>query len=94
VTGYFDPLLAVHAKRLNEIKAGGARLLVAIAEPAHPILPARARAELVAGLAVVDYVSESAENLAPSARLEQEDAERLEDLIVHVQARQRAASQS
>jgi hypothetical protein len=65
---------------------------VAIAEPPYPILPARARAELVAGLAVVDYVAESLNGLVPRTRLEQEDERRLEDLIAHVHARQRAAT--
>jgi bifunctional ADP-heptose synthase (sugar kinase/adenylyltransferase) len=92
VTGYFDPLLAAHAERLAGLKRAGLPLLAAIAEPENPILPARARAELVAGLAVVDYVVESAEGftpcLIPNCRLEQEDRARLEDLIERVHARQ------
>jgi bifunctional ADP-heptose synthase (sugar kinase/adenylyltransferase) len=96
VTGYFDPLLAAHAERLMELKREGLPLLVAIADPENPILPGRARAELVAGLAVVDYVMESADGfapgLAPNFRLEQEDRERLEDLIEHVHSRQSRAS--
>lgn len=89
VSGYFDPLLAAHAERLQQLKRP---LLVAIAEPVDPILPARARAELVAGLAVVDYVAESLDGLAPQTRLEAEDERRLQDLIAHVHARQGAAS--
>jgi bifunctional ADP-heptose synthase (sugar kinase/adenylyltransferase) len=96
VTGYFDPLLAAHAERLAGLKRAGLPLLAAIVEPENPILPARARAELVAGLAVVDYVVESAEGLAPGLtpnfRLEQEDQARFEDLIEHVHLRQVAAS--
>jgi glycerol-3-phosphate cytidylyltransferase-like family protein len=92
VSGYFDPLLAAHAERLRQLKGAGGPLLVAIAEPGNPILPARARAELVAGLAVVDYVAESLDGIVPHARMEQEDELRLEDLIAHVHARQRAAS--
>jgi hypothetical protein len=38
---------------------------VLIATPADVILTARARAELVAGLAVVDYVCETADDVAP-----------------------------
>jgi bifunctional ADP-heptose synthase (sugar kinase/adenylyltransferase) len=96
VSGYFDPLLASHAERLQTLKREGAPLLVLIADPGHPILPVRARAELVAGLAVVDYVAdyvvESAGGLAPHVRLEQEHGRRLDQLIEHVHARQRAAS--
>jgi glycerol-3-phosphate cytidylyltransferase-like family protein len=92
VSGYFDPLLAAHADRLHELKHAGTPLLVAIADPPHAILPARARAELVASLAVVDYVAESLDGLAAQTHLETEDARRLEDLIAHVHARQRATA--
>ncbi len=95
VTGYFDPLLAAHAERLAGLKRGGLPLMAAIADPENPILPTRARAELVAGLAVVDYVVESANGLAPGLRklrLEQEDEARLEDLIERVHARQAGTS--
>jgi bifunctional ADP-heptose synthase (sugar kinase/adenylyltransferase) len=93
VSGYFDPLLAIHAERLEELKREQPRpLIVAIADPDNPILPARARAELVAGLAVVDYVTESAEGLTsglvPIFRLEQEHQAALDDLIERVHARQ------
>ncbi len=88
VTGYFDPLLAAHAERLAGLKRAGLPLMAAIAEPENPILPARARAELVAGLAVVDYVVESAEGFTANFVLEQEDQARLEDLIERVHARQ------
>jgi glycerol-3-phosphate cytidylyltransferase-like family protein len=94
VSGYFDPLLAAHAERLLELKGSNARLLVAIADPPNPILPVRARAELVAGLAVVDHVAESVDGLTPHTRLEREDERRLQDLIAHVHARQSAASSS
>lgn len=90
VSGHFDPLLASHAERLAELKQEGAPLLVLIAAPENPILPARARAELVAGLAIVDYVAESDEGFAQQVRLEQEDEKRLQRLIEHVHARQRA----
>lgn len=92
VSGYFDPLVASHADRLSELKREGSPLLVLIATPRHPILPARARAELVAGLSVVDHVAEAAAGLTPQIRLEQEDEGRLKNLIEHVHARQRAAS--
>ncbi len=92
VSGYFDPLLASHAERLRELKLEGSPLMVAIAEPENPILPARARAELVAGLAVVDYVVESAQGLNAAVRLEEEDSRRLDALIEHVHARQGLSS--
>ena len=56
LTGHFDPLLAEHARRLTERAAPGQTLVVEITNPANPLLPQRARAELVAALAVVDYV--------------------------------------
>jgi bifunctional ADP-heptose synthase (sugar kinase/adenylyltransferase) len=56
VTGYFDPLLAAHARRLAELKQPGETLLVVVTEPEHPLLAAAARAELAAALAVVDCV--------------------------------------
>lgn len=92
VSGYFDPLIASHAERLAELKRERVPLLVLIATPADAILPARARAELVAGLAVVDYVCETADGVAPHLSLEREHTERLAQLIEHVHARQRAAS--
>ena len=92
VSGYFDPLVASHAERLAELKREHVPLLVLIATPADAILPARARAELVAGLAVVDYVCETAVDVALHISLELEHTKRLAELIEHVQARQRAAS--
>jgi bifunctional ADP-heptose synthase (sugar kinase/adenylyltransferase) len=91
VSGYFDPLISAHTARLAEVKQEGAPLLVLIASPEDPILPARARAELVAGLRCVDYVTEALDGLAPSVHLESEHDARLEQLIEHVQARQQAA---
>jgi len=91
VSGYFDPLLAQHAERLRDLRRPGVPLLVLIADPEDPILPIRARAELVAGLAAVDYVAEAAEGLIPNVRLEDEDLRRREELIAHVHARQGAA---
>jgi glycerol-3-phosphate cytidylyltransferase-like family protein len=90
VSGYFDPLIASHAERLHELKR--APLIVAIENPPHPILEARARAELVASLTAVDYVVESPNGLAIDVRLESEDERRLKDLIAHVHARQQGAS--
>lgn len=56
VTGHFDPLLAGHARRLNEIAEPGGVLVAVVTEPARPVLAAKARAELVAALEAVDCV--------------------------------------
>ena len=90
VTGTFDPLLAAHAGRLREIAGAGAVLFAVIREPEAPLLPAQARAELVAALGVVDYVVLGEAPLRPDEvyREETADAERTRDLIRHVQERQ------
>ena len=97
VAGYFDPMLAAHAARLEEIASGGEPVVVVIDNPPDPILPAGARAELVAGLAVVQKVilpPESGPVVIPeTARLFREqgaDAQRLDALIRHVHERQKA----
>jgi hypothetical protein len=92
VSGYFDPMIASHAERLATLKHDGTPLLVLIATPAGAILPALARAQLVAGLSVVDYVCDAPDGLSAQVRLEAEHAELLTNLIDHVHARQRAAS--
>jgi bifunctional ADP-heptose synthase (sugar kinase/adenylyltransferase) len=91
VSGYFDPLVASHAERLASLKTGE-KLLVLIATPDNAILPDAARAELVAGLRAVDYVSILADGLIPQIRLEEEDGERFTALLDHVHARQKCVS--
>lgn len=56
ISGHFDPLLAEHAAILHANAEAGRLLIVELTNPAHPLLPLRARAELVAALAQVDYV--------------------------------------
>ena len=56
VTGYFDPLVAPHARRLEEIAGSAGRVLILVHSPQDPILPLEARAQLVAGLRVVEGV--------------------------------------
>ena len=94
VSGYFDPLQVSHAQRLGELAEGVGRLIVVIRDPAAPLLPARARAELVAGLEVVDYVvlpdGAADEVLSAGAGIIQEetvDEQRTRDFILHVQKR-------
>ena len=93
MTGYFDPLLAAHARRLNELAASAGKLIVVLENPERPILPQRARAELVAALKSVAYVvlaERSAEEFLsniPKAGIVREgeaDTRRAEDFIRHV----------
>lgn len=64
VSGYFDPLIAWHARWLAGFKKPARPMLVLIVTPENPILPAAARAELVASLRVVDHVAEFSAELA------------------------------
>lgn len=93
VSGYFDPLVASHAEQLAELKKNSP-LIVVIATPERPILPARARAELVASLRIVDFVVDHSNGLAPHVNLEAEDSARLHHLIDHVHARQNGGAKS
>jgi len=100
VSGYFDPLLAEHAQRLRDARAGCDILVVLVATPPEPVLPAAARAELVAALAAVDYVvlpgrpgvEEFLARIPASevVRFEDADEEAVRDLIRHVGSRQDA----
>jgi bifunctional ADP-heptose synthase (sugar kinase/adenylyltransferase) len=67
--GHFDPLLAEHARMLHDLKSPGQLLVVEITNPARPLLAQQARAELVAGLADVDYVvlGDDVSDVAPDA---------------------------
>ena len=56
VRGHFDPLLAEHVRLLRRYAVPGQALVVEVTNPIRPLLPQRARAELVAALAMVDYV--------------------------------------
>ena len=66
VSGYFDPMIASHAERLATLKQEGKSLLVLVATPPDAILPALARAQLIAGLSVVDYVCDAPDGLSPA----------------------------
>ena len=83
IAGTFDPMTAEHVRRLREMK-DHRPLTVAIHDSPRPILPAAARAELVAALGFVDYVViggpwDRDETAAHGALLE--------DLIAHVARR-------
>lgn len=56
VTGLFDPLTAGHVRRLELLKDGRSLVVAVVTKSGLPILPDRARAELVAALSCVDYV--------------------------------------
>ena len=56
VVGYFDPLLAAHARSLREA-AGNGKAVVVVTSPARPLLDAAARQVLVAALECVEMVT-------------------------------------
>ena len=55
IEGHFDPLLGAQAAQISRAK-NSRPLVVVVREPDAPLLPSRARAELVAELRAVDYV--------------------------------------
>jgi len=102
VTGHFDVLLAPYARELARMREShpGALLLVALTPPPEALLEPRARAEMVAALAVVDYVVSLEEgdaegflaafNAARIVRLEDAHRQDMRELIEHVHSRQSA----
>lgn len=85
VTGYFDPLTADHARRLAQIRAAHEKLIVVVNGGDDGILPSSARAELIAALAVVDYVviGETPDAVA-IYHDEPEHEQLLNELVAHV----------
>jgi hypothetical protein len=100
VAGYFNPMLAPHARDLTEVRSRtGAETLVVVVLPyERELLSLRARQEMAASLRVVDYVltvhTTDLEGLAASLgateliHLEAADGERTRQLIEHVHRRQ------
>ncbi len=100
VTGYFDVLLAAHIRELDRARESlpDAVLLVALGSPEQPLLDTRARAEMAAALAMVDYVvsleDRQMESLLAAfpgeriVRLEAAHEQRMRELIQHVHRRQ------
>ena len=84
VSGWFDPLVAAHAQRLAELRASHDRLVIVILDPPKPVLSTRARAELVASLAAVDYVVIGGD---AEVHLEAEHALLFDELVAHAAAR-------
>ena len=105
VTGYFDVLVASQTRALGRLAPdSGSKerpLMAVVVEPPDPLLNARARAELAAGLSVIDYVllpeapgpegtvaGGSPEWLSGALSLEAEHEADRQDLITHVHRRQ------
>jgi glycerol-3-phosphate cytidylyltransferase-like family protein len=70
ISGYFDPLLAEHVERIARAREAGWALVVEVIDPPDALLEQRARAELVAALATVDFVvlGESGRAVDPDIR--------------------------
>ncbi len=77
IEGFFDPLVAAHVQQLHAIEKTRP-LAVIIQDPEEPLLDSRARAELVAALACVDYVVIGGKH---TARTIHEDREGLMQVI-------------
>jgi len=86
VWGSFDPLLAEHVRRLEQARKPGRLLVVEVTNPAQPLLPQRARAELVAALGIVDFVVIRDEHGAADSHI-------TEQFIEHVLDRHRQETQ-
>lgn len=57
VIGHFDPLVYLHTERLNELADKYGPLAICITSPPDPLMPARARAELVAALSCTEFLA-------------------------------------
>ena len=98
VAGYFDVLTPDHVRRFRDL-ADGQPLLAVVLDRPDALLGARARAELAAGLSMIDYVcllagsdwEQALEKIQPDEVVREEiaDERRSRALIEHVQRRQR-----
>ncbi len=99
VTGYFDVLTVDLVRRLRELSRGET-IVAIVLDPPEPLLGPRARAELAAGLSMIDYVlplqgaglDHALEELRPDTIVREETADqrRRATLMEHVHRRQRA----
>ena len=89
VAGHFDPLLAEHVRRLREHVTPGRLLIVEVTNSDRPLLPQRARAELVAALAMVDYVV-LGNGAGHSPQIDASVTQRFIENVLHRQRRERA----
>jgi hypothetical protein len=88
IIGHFDPMHAWHVRRLRELCPNGQRVNVIVADPPEPILPIRARAELVAALGFVAEVTTGQPIAGPNVIDERSgDADRSRVFAQHVLAR-------
>ena len=98
VAGYFDVLTADHVRRFREL-ADGRPIIAVVLDPPDALLGARARAELAAGLSMIDYVflldgadyEQAVAKIQPDEVVREEiaDQQRARSLIEHVHRRQR-----
>ena len=91
VAAYFDPMVATHTQRFQELAVQHGPLAVCICEPPGALLPAQARAELAASLRAVELVTIGEAALAQAVAIIDErpaDLERREALMRHVHSRQ------
>jgi hypothetical protein len=99
VSGLFDPLTAVQARRLAGLRRPDRKLMAIIEAGASPLLPAEARAALTAALRAVDVVTVANSTLPvipPSSSVElvedpSGECTRSTDFIAFVLERHRAA---
>jgi hypothetical protein len=75
VSGYFDPLLAVHVERLEALYRELGPLTVILNQPPDAIVPLDARASVVAALQCVETVVLPDGCRMPEARLRFEEEE-------------------
>jgi bifunctional ADP-heptose synthase (sugar kinase/adenylyltransferase) len=102
VVGFFDPVTIAHVRRLREIRERCGAVTLVLAHLERPVLPARARAEVLAGLSVVDYVVLPQERAltvvlqrtgdALVFREENADLARFEALVNHIHQRHSATA--
>jgi hypothetical protein len=90
--GPFDPLLAAHARQLEQLKGGAPALVVYVTDPPDPLLPAQARGELVAALRCVDAVVVAGEPPAGAVDLTADHLRWRSELEARVAAAARAES--
>jgi hypothetical protein len=98
VAGYFDVLTPDHVRRFRELP-DGRPLMAMVLDPPDALLGARARAELAAGLSMIDYVfpldgadfEQAVGRIQPGEVVREEiaDRRRSKGLIEHVHRRQR-----
>lgn len=93
VAAYFDPMAFSHTQRFQELAAQHGPLAVCLCDPPDPLLPAEARAQLVAACRDVELVVIGEANLSQAAQIIDEraaDLTRRAELMEHVYSRQDA----